>query len=398
MTALLQKRSRNGQAFPFPREGEVVEETPPCLIWLKEDVPSPYTVTVKKAGKTVWQGVTEQNFIVPDRIFAPGRYEWNVEADGRERGWRRFEIARNAVEFPRPAAEELYREVPSVRPRMLFFREDVKRICEMNPAALGTLRRNTFLALSAALPEAPRYHLDPEATPYREYFGRHRDYCDRDMVACALAYALLGDRAAGDRGKALFLRMCSWGTDGPCALEGPWGDEIGLSNARCFPAVMDLLWDLLDEGERVLAVNTVASYARQCEHRLLTLDYCQNPGNSHAGRLPAYLGEAAMALKGTDSVPEAELVRWLGHAADVYGGIFPYFGCPDGGWAEGMFYASSYCKWFLPFFRAVERFSRVSFFKRPFYRNYVRFLEHFCPPGWEIHPFGDGYWCGPDDE
>ena len=142
---------------------------------------------------------------------------------------------------------------------------------------------------------------------------------------------------------------------------------------------------------------TVAAYANQCERRLKKIDFCQNPGDSHCGRLPAYLGEAAMVLKGMDVVPQDVLVRWLTYAVDIYSGIFPYFGGPDGGWAEGMFYASSYTKWFLPFFCAVERFSGVSFLRRPFYQRLIRYFQHFCPPGWEIHPFADGYWCKPDD-
>ena len=73
------------------------------------------------------------------------------------------------------------------------------------------------------------------------------------------------------------------------------------------------------------------------------------------------------------------------------------FGGPDGGWAEGMFYASSYTKWYLPFFSAVERFSGASYLKRPFYQRLIRYFQHFCPPNWEIHPFGDGYWCRSDD-
>ena len=394
---LEQKRTKNGQIFPSPREGETMFETPPTLCWLREDVTGPYTVSVRRGGETLWQGETDKNYIVPDQVLPAGEYEWNVEADGRERGWQAFSIAENAVEFIRPRPDGLFDAVPDVRPRMLFFREDAPEIVRTRGAAVETLRRNVALALSDGLPEPPRFHTDPDALPYREYFGRHRDFCDRDLVACALAHALLGDEAAGAHAKKLFLTLCDWNSEGPCSLEGPWGDEVGLSHARCFPAVFDLLYDLLDEKERLFAARVTAAYAFQCERRLKKLDFCQNPGNSHAGRLPAYLGEAAMSLKGTGAVPEDVLRRWLGYAVDIYGGVFPYFGGPDGGWAEGTFYASSYTKWYLPFFSAVERFSGVSFLKRPFYQRLIRFFRHFCPPGWENHPFGDGYWCKPDD-
>ena len=394
---LEQKRTRNGQIFPSPRAGETMFETPPTLCWLREDVKDPYTVTVRQGGKTIWRGETDVNYIVPEIALPAGDYEWNVEADGRERGWQAFSIAKNAVAFIRPKADALFDAVPTVRPRMLFFREDAPKIVETHGEAIETLRRNVSLAYEDGMPVPPRFHVDPDALPYREYFGRHRDYCDRDLVACALAHILLNDEKAAAHAKELFLTLCDWNSEGPCSLEGPWGDEVGLSHARCFPAVFDLLYDVLNEKERLFAARVVAAYAFQCERRLRKLDFCQNPGESHAGRLPAYLGEAAMSLKGTGVVPEDVLRRWLTYAIDIYGGIFPYFGGPDGGWAEGMFYASSYTKWYLPFFSAVERFSGVSFLKRPFYQRLIRYFQHFCPPGWENHPFGDGYWCKSDD-
>ena len=391
-------RTRSGQLFASPREGEVMYETPPVLCWPGEALPGGYTAVIERAdGGIAWQGGTELCCLVPEQPLPPGEYRWNLYAQGAERGWRRFSIAPEAVSVPRSDPDALLDAVPDVRPRMLFFREDIPGILATREKALDTLRRNVALALADGLPEPPRFHRDPEALPYREYFGRHRDFCDRDLVACALAHALTGDEAAADHARRLFLTLCDWSSEGPCSLEGPWGDEVGLSHARCFPAVFDLLYDCLSPRERVFAARMVAAYAFQCERRLLALDYARNPGDSHAGRLPAYLGEAALCLKGTGAVPDQTLRRWLGYALSIYGGIFPFFGGPDGGWAEGMFYAGSYTKWYLPFFSAVARFGGPDFLRRPFYQRFCRFLQHFCPPGWEFHPFGDGCWCLPED-
>lgn len=396
MNKLVQKRTAPGQIFPSPRDGETIYETPPTLCWLKEGA-GKYRVVVRKDGETVWQGETERNFIVPGEMFAPGEYEWNLYAEGAERGWQAFAIADNAVEFLRPDADEILASVPDVRPRHLFFAEDIGEIVRTHPAALETLKRNIEVALTDGIPVPPMFHRDAEALPYREYFGRHRDFCDRNLIACALGHRLLNEPKAAEHAKKLLLTLCDWNSEGPCSLEGLWGDEVGLSHARCLPAAFDLCYDLLDEKERTFVARTVSLYAYQCERELNRIDFCSNPGNSHAGRLPAYLGEAAMVLKGTGVVHDETLSRWLTFAIDIYGGIFPYFGGPDGGWAEGMFYASSYTKWFLPFFSAVRRYSGVDFMKRPFYQRFAGYLQHFCPPGWENHPFGDGYWCRPDD-
>lgn len=399
MKWLLQRQTRNGQIFPSPRPHEILEETPPTFSWLEEENAPRYRVSIRRMGEETlfWIGETEKTYLTPPLLLPPGEYEWQLSTQDAQRMWLPFSIAEDAVEFLRPTGRQIFDSVPAVRPRHLFFAGDIPGILRSRPAAVETLKRTIALALSQPLPSPPRFHREEGALPYREYFGHHRDDCDRNLVACALGHALLGDTQAGRRAKELLLTLCDWSSEGPCSLEGLWGDEIGLSHARCLPAVFDLCYDLLDEKQRLHVARTIALYAEQCLRQLRRIDFCQNPGNSHAGRLPAYLGEAAMALKGTGVRTDAELILWLEEAAEIYGGIFPYFGGADGGWAEGTFYASSYTKWFLPFFLAVERFSGFDYLCRPFYRHFVCYLQHFCPPGWEIHPFGDGYWCQPDD-
>lgn len=390
------QRTDARQIFPYPAEGARVEETPPCFSWLMTDGENTYRITVKNAeGAIVWQGETNKNSIVPDRVFPAGEYLWNIETEESARGWQTFSVSDKAVIFLRPAADQVFNSVPAKRPRHLFYREDIAKIRAEKGPELETLKRNIKQAYSDGMPDRPMFHRNESAFPYREYFGRYRDYCDRNLVACALGYVLLDDDKAGNFARELFLDICDMSPAGPCSLLGPWGDEVGLSNARCLPAVYDLLYPLFSDKERVFAEHTIEAYALQCERRLDSLNYCLNPGDSHAGRLPAYLGDAALVLKG-GCVPEDELKRWLAKALEIFGGIFPYFGGIDGGWAEGSFYSTSYTKWYLPFFSAVERFSGYSFLDRPFYQRYSQFLIHFVNPDNEIHPFGDGYWCDPE--
>ena len=395
------ERTGGGQVFPYPVGGETVYENPPAFVWLPlpcdTDHTVLYRVVVKNAaGETAVDAHVHGNTFVPDVLLAPGDYTWNIYADSTARGWEHFTVSEDAIPFLRPTADEVLAGIPAQRPRHLFSESDIPALCASRPEALDALRRNIAQAYRDGLPARPMYHTDADALPYREYFGRFRDFCDRNLVACALGYHLLGDTEAGAFAKRLFLHICDWNPAGPCALNGPWGDEVGLSCARCFPAVFDLLAPLMNDRERAYAAGTVAAYAAQCEARLSGLDYMKNPGNSHAGRLPAYLGEAALVLWGEPGQDPDTLRRWLSYAMQVYGGMFPFFGTADGGWAEGTFYSTSYTKWYLPFFSAVARFSGKSYFDRPFYRNYARFLLHFALPDHEIHPFGDGYWCSPE--
>lgn len=396
-TLFPKERQNAMQVFLFPEEGRVVEETPPCLCWIPPEGHHIYTVTISRDGKEIYRADTERNYHVPSAELSPGSYTWNVYAEGEARGEIAFSISPDAVHIPRVSADELYDRIPDVHPRHLFFAEDIERIRKEREAELCVLRRNIEEAYRDGIVEMPLFHRDTTALPYREYFGRFRDYCDRNLVACALGYALLGDERAGKFAKEMLLTVCDRNPAGPCSLLGPWGDEVGLSLARCLPSVYDLLYPLLDSRERIYVAYTVRAFGEQCYIRLKSRDYCRNPGDSHVGRLPAYLGEAAMVLKGSGVQPREEAIRWLDYAQEIYGGIFPYYGTPDGGWAEGVFYSTSYTKWYLPFFSAVERYGGTKFIERPFYRKLTRFFLHFANPAYEIHPFGDGYWCSPED-
>ena len=395
---LEQKRTSGSQIFPAPADGAVIEETPPVFSFLRDGKEKKYRVVVQdRSGKIVFEAETEKNHVVPKEPLKPGKYRWNLLCGEEERGWQEFVISENAAVILRKDAESVFCAVPDVRPRHLFFKEDIPGILKKRKAETEVLKRNIEAACARELPKPPLFYSFEDGLPYREYFGEYREYCDRDMVACALGYALLGDGGAGKKAKELLLTICSWNPDGPCAVNAPWNDEIGLSNARCIPAVYDMLYDILTDQQRYIAEKTIIAYAEQCEERLRALDFAENPGDSHAGRLPAYLGEAALVLKGSTYIKEEILIRWLSYALEIYGGIFPFYGTADGGWAEGPFYASSYTKWYLPFFMAVERFADVRFLDRPFYQRLPQFLLHFAEKERENHPFGDGYWCGSED-
>ena len=386
------ERTRNDDLFSAPENGKTVFENPPCFSWLPPRGEGSYTVVIRNDRGEILRETVGENCFVPRAPLAPGEYRWDVFRGDSHRGELRFAVAPDAVPFIRPTAEEVLAGVPAGHPRHLFSSDEIAGLLAERPTEAETLRRTADLALNDPIPEPPRFLHDPAALPYREYFGRFREACDRDLCALALGYALFGDAAYGDAAKERLLRFVSFDPSAECSLENPTGDEIGLSLARCLPSVYDLLYPLLSEGERSLVLAAIAAYARQCERRLLSIDYLAHPGNSHAGRLPAYLGEAALILSDTDAVGRDACLGWLSYALRIYGGIFPHYGGDDGGWAEGPFYATSYIRWYLPFFSAVERYSGKSLLSRPFYRNLTRFLLTFADPAAENHPFGDGYW------
>ena len=93
------------ELFPFPGNGEMVEETPPTFCFAKEEGKSQYTVLVrKKQGELVFQGTTKKNYVIPGDILSPGEYQWNLIRDKEERGWWDFTVSDRAVPFIRPSA------------------------------------------------------------------------------------------------------------------------------------------------------------------------------------------------------------------------------------------------------------------------------------------------------
>ena len=406
MKKLDQERTMPMHLFPSPRQSEIMYESPPAFCWLKVDGIKEYQVKMTDENeKEIWFAKTDINTIVPNFVLPAGKYKWNLWGDGSERGWQDFTISDNAVPFIRPTADEVLAGQPDHHPRHLFSPDDIKILKQTRPDEVETLRRNIEVAVKRPLPDPPMYHLkksqDAWSLACRRYIGgkdAFREYCDRDLVACSLGYAILNDKQAGEHARKLLLTILSWNPDGPCSPDGDWGDEPGLSISRCLPSVYDLLYSYLSDSEKKLVENSLAKYASLCEQRLLKLDFLTNPGDSHAGRIPAYLGEAALALNNKGIVDQETVKRWLSYALDIYGTMFPHFGGPDGGWAEGVFYASSYTKWYLPFFSAVARFSGKNFLDRPFYQRLPHYFLHFAAPGRENHPFCDGYWCNSDDD
>lgn len=390
MNKLPQKREALS-VFPMPENGERVELNPPSLQWVAEPGATGYRVLLQNAaGETVFDGNRRYNYLRLNQMLSPGEYRWNVFCGDAERGEWYFTVPEDARPFLVPSAAEMLDRIPETHPRHIHYPEDLAGIRERHPAELEILKRNIAAALKAGLMAYPDTWRTDGRIDYRSAFDESRIFLDRNLVACALGYLLLGDEAAGAYARDAVLHYCEWNPDGPCSVRGPWGDELSLSLCRVLPSVFDWTYPLYDEKETKWITATLRHYARQIYEHMTETDFLAQPGNSHSGRLPGYLGEIAMVLAGR--IPREEAERYLDYALEIYGSIFPHYGGRDGGWAEGPFYASSYTKWYLPFFFAVERHTGFSFLEKPFYRKVSQFFLHFAPPGQEAHPFCDGHW------
>ena len=389
-------RTSPTQNFQFPTENETVYENPMTFIWSPVDDAKKYTLTVFDDEGYCEKVETEHNFANFPKKLEAKQYFWTVETDtGLLREKMSFTISENAVFFDRPTPEEVFNSYPAERPAYIFTKNEIPALLEERKEEIEAIKRTVAVAMSRPFPKTATFHWEAWSYEYKLYFSEHRLYCDRDLIACALLYALTGDEKAGEHGKKLLLSICDMNPLGPCSVICFWGDEVGISNLRNLPAAFDMLYPLLDNKQRKYIAQTIAVYAQQTEDKLKAIDFPRNPSHSHAGRVPAYLGGAALVLKGTGVVPEETLKRWLSYSLDICCGIFPYYGRSDGSWAEGVFYSSSYTKWYLPFYAAIERFTGKSMLNRPFFHRYTNFLIHFCDHRYENHPFCDCYYETP---
>ncbi len=388
--------------FPAPKDGQTVGLNPPGFAWWRAKGASDYRIVIRDAKKReVYAAAGLPDPVhVPCRSFRPGRYSWDVEALDESggvlarRGPRSFTIPREAPEFPWQDATRLLRNVPDTRPRYIFLADRLPRIRE----TLKTTRREAWEAIRARadealklpLPEPPRYHTFEGRTRqrmgYTHYFRDFRRYIDRGMSILALAYLMTGDERYGLAAKKILLEVETWGIEGPMSVLSRYGDEPGLSMARHGHRAYDWLYPLLDDGERARVREMTIGRARQVLERLRRADYLYRPGESHNGRLIAYLAEYAVVCKGE----ARDAAEWLDYSLRALMTFYPHWAGSDGGWAEGVSYALAYNTIYLPALESLRAAAGLDLYRRPFYRRIRRFFLYCTSPIGEMRPFGDG--------
>jgi hypothetical protein len=91
--------------------------------------------------------------------------------------------------------------------------------------------------------------------------------------------------------------------------------------------------------------------AWQTYRRLIRCNYLAYPGESHNGRLIAYLAEMALVMAGEVEGPQ----NWLEYSLKALCTFFPHWGGTEGGWAEGTTYGQTYNLKYIPaWLRSLE--------------------------------------------
>ncbi len=388
--------------YPRPLDGEILDISPPGFCWWPAGKRGTVRYRVKilgEAGEAAYQSpVVEDPAHAPDQVLPAGKYTWTVEAIDSSgsvvatRDPQSFTIAQSAVAQPWVPANELLARVPQAHPRLLFPKASLAEI----RATLATTRKEAYEvlgrqargALKLTPPAEPDYDklTDPSERrmAYMESFAKMRKYHTDGMVSLALMYLLSGEEKYGQVAKDLLLGAAEWDPDGVSSVMGRYGDEVGLGLVKSSAQVYDWIYDLLSDTERAKVRKMLVARADQMLRRLEKRDCLAFPEESHAGRLPGYLVEHAIALA---EEPRAEV--WMDYAMRVLLTVYPHWAGKDGGWAEGIPYGLAYNTIYLVPFESLRAATGFDLWQRPFYRKVRHFFVHQIAPRAEIMPFGD---------
>jgi hypothetical protein len=396
-------RTHDFQIYLSPCQAYPATVNPPSFNWPSDRASEQCRlelVNVSSGQQWSWERVNsplQLSFELPR-----GQYQWRLlaasnENAGNASAWNKFEITNEQPSYLAPTAEDLFQKCDGRAQWLMYFDEDLELIKSHCHDVYPKLKHTASLAVPMSEIRFPDHYRRGQEEGKREAIANVRKWIDRDLISHALLYRIWGDEQHGQEAARRLLQFCEWSVEGPASLLRPctWGDEVGCSLARNLFLAYHWLAPLLNENEKGLFVRPMlVRIARQISRRLIQDDFKQHPGHSHTSRLPAYLGVAGLALYREHD--RAECQRWLDEALEIYRGVLPFYGGSDGSWVEGPFYASTYSKWFHPFFLSVERLTGFSFYEHPFYKNFLDFARDFIAPQQTSYPFGDGFWCRRD--
>lgn len=386
-----------------PADGQVVEISPPPFIWAPVKHEGTYVLEVSTSESFAKESTRtfrnlRRSVFVPREVLPPGNWFWRygVESGGKTAFGRPrpFTIPDRARAFPFPDWNEIIERIPRQRPRLFFpgdKLEQARRLAkgELKPVVdslAADCRREIGKPLVAEPGDRPT---GPEYGPWAINVMRTTRPPMDVMESCALAYLLTGDEPLGREAKRRLQHFFSWDPEGPTSFFAY--DEPPMWMMMRGTRAYDWTYDLFTPEERAKIETNMKARARQFLKRLEQLPFESRPYDSHAGRLPGFLGESALSF--IHQWPEAK--DWLDYATLLYYTSYPAWGGDDGGWQEGPGYWSAYMQFALHYVVALREAAGVDLMRKPFFRNTPFYALYTATPYHQHRPFGDGQTSSP---
>ncbi len=381
-----------------PTDGQVVEITPPPFIWVPAGKSRSYILQVSRSedfqeGETQSYGDLKQCVFVPREPLASGQWYWRYGVktdDGSEFGRARpFSVSADARPFPFPDWDEVIQRVPVERPRLFFPGQRLEQIRQWAKGelklAIDSLVRSCEREIGKELVAEPGYRpKGPEYGPWAVNVMRTTRPPMDVMERCALAYLVTGEEKLGQEAKRRLQHFFSWDPEGPTSFFAY--DEPPMWMMMRGTRAYDWTYDLFTSEERAAIEANMRARAAQFLKRLQQMPFESSPYESHAGRLPGFLGECALSF--IHEWPEAR--EWLDYSTLLYYTSYPAWGGDDGGWQEGPGYWGAYMRFALHYVVALRAATGVDLMQKPFFRNTPYYGLYTATPYHQHKPFGDG--------
>ncbi len=384
-----------------PAEGEVTAVNPPAFVWLPVEGVERYTVQFAPEGDFDGADVVtvegwEMTVYTPQETLRPGKWAWrygfDTDAGPVFSKARSFEIPADAQDFPLPRIEEVMERIPHTHPRVYFRADELAALRDkvQNDEEYAKLAAPVIASAEKRLGE--ELYPEPEYLPesgqerskaYLESFRTMRPFTG-GMETCAKAYILTGDARFAEEAKRRLLHFMTWDPDGPTSVRN--NDEAAMDLGKRAPRTYDWIYDTLTEEERELCRRVLGRRVEQMHELHRRMPFDSRPYSSHPGRMIGFVVEDSIVF--AHEIPEAK--EWLDYTLRLMWSVYPAWGNPDGGWAEGPGYWSAYIGMLLPTVMELDRLG-VPYKNLPFLQNTGWFGLYAVPVGGKMHPFGDGH-------
>ena len=365
-----------------PADCSTVTQTPPEFTWPPQDGPNTYVVTLVHPDGEREYKATNENWLVWDRALPPGRYRWQVEVKGGEKGEpRQFRIAADAVTFLVPGDDAALARAKKLPHPRTWASDETSPI-----EALKAERARGFASLLDEVEGKMQIEVQPE--PKAESLNENYEDVvaeQKRTLAAALAWAVTKQRRYGEDAARRLVAQARWNTDG--SLSYRTNDISSRTIAWTLALGYDWTRDYLDAEQRAVILAAIRARMRDMVRQIVSgNEISRYPYDSH-GNMTLTISAAISALMAGDISEADDWFRKTVRPAVVW--TSPWGGA-DGGFANGTMQGqwdtgANLVAWYV-----LRNAAGVDIARKDWVRNHARYLAYFVPPGAPAGLFGDG--------
>ncbi|MBL4575730.1 MAG: DUF4962 domain-containing protein [Opitutaceae bacterium] len=336
----------------------------------------------------------KDSLFLPHKALQRGSYWWKWTVGEATSEVFEFQITQEAIIIEVPESDQWLERLPQEHPRIHIRPEE---IADLQESMKSDRQQELSLLVEEAdsLLQQPHEYAEPEFLPdrnvdytkfwaiwYPTMWGTRRFVKGAEVLG--LAYLATGNEGYGLAACQRILSVCKWDPEGSSYLGH--NDEAHMSVLWNGPVACDWVWNLFSEEEKL---SVIEQYRKRGE---MTFNHMHDQGcyginrfDSHAGREIVFLAQLAFVFH--DHIPEAR--KWLEWLRPVLCGIWPVWAGDDGAWAEGISYSNPYVSIMSRFASILKKGTDIDLYKRPFWKNYLKWKQAAFPPYAEWMGFGD---------